>query len=288
LFSLRGTSFDSFACMKTRILFVAAAIFSSLPQYAVNTEIAPRKGDELNSFARVANNAFTYGEKLEYRMHYGPFNAGYATLEVKPEAVVVNGRKTMVVRCAARSSKTIDYLYNKVRNDYESYIDEEAIIPLKYLKSVEEGKYRDQDYAVFDHAQRKINAKKGSVSDVPYKVQDLVSVYYWSRLWDVTNAKFGDTYPTEFYMDGKVYNYNIRFMGREVVKVDAGKFNAIKIRPQVKTGDLFKSDDALTIWVSDDPNHVVLKVESEIFIGSVALSLISYKGLKNDISSKIK
>jgi hypothetical protein len=89
-------------------------------------------------------------------------------------------------------------------------------------------------------------------------------------------------------MDGKVYNYNIKYLGKEVVKVDAGKFNAIKIRPQVKTGELFKSDDALTIWVSDDENHMVIKVESEIFIGSVALSLTNYKNTKNLVRSKIK
>lgn len=274
--------------MNTKTFFLSAFILFSLPQYAGLAELPKRRGDDTNSFSKVENNAFTYGEKLEYRMHYGPFNAGYATLEIMPDAVIINGRRTMNVKCSARSSRTIDALYNKVRNDYESFIDEEALIPLKYTKKIEEGKYKDSDFAMFDHVNRKINSKKGSIVETPYKVQDLVSVYYWSRLWDVREAKIGDTYPTEFYMDGKVYNYNIKYLGKEVVKVDAGKFNAIKIRPQVKTGELFKSDDALTIWVSDDENHMVIKVESEIFIGSVALSLTNYKNTKNLVRSKIK
>ncbi len=251
--------------MNTKTFFLSAFILFSLPQYAGLAELPKRRGDDTNSFSKVENNAFTYGEKLEYRM---------------PEPVIVNGRKTMNVKCSARSSRTIDALYNKVRNDYESFIDEEALIPMKYTKKIEEGKYRDSDFAMFDHVNRKINSKKGSISETPYKVQDLVSVYYWSRFWDVKDARIGDTYPTEFYMDGKVYNYNIKYLGKEVVKVDAGKFNAIKIRPQVKTGELFKSDDALTIWVSDDENHMVIK--------SVALSLTNYKNTKNLVRSKIK
>ncbi len=254
---------------------------------ASKAEMPKKKADDRNAFTKVNNFAFGFGEKLEYRMHYGPFNAGYASLEIMPEPVLLNGRKTMNIKCSARSSKTIDALYNKVRNDYESFLDVDAMVPVKYTKKIEEGKYRDSDFALFDHDNRRINTKKGNISDAPYQVQDLVSVYYWSRLWDVTNAKIGDTYPTEFYMDGKVYNYSIKFLGREKVKVDAGKFNAIKIRPQVKSGDLFKSEDALTIWVSDDDNHMVLKVESEIFIGSVAMSLTGYQNLKNPPKSKI-
>jgi hypothetical protein len=140
----------------------------------------------------------------------------------------------------------------------------------------------------FDRDANKINAKKASIDNVANQVQDLLSVYYWTRVWDVKNAKVGDTYPTVFYMDGKVYNYAIKYLGKEVVKIDAGKFNAIKIRPQVKTGDFFKNEDALTIWVSDDDNHMVLKVESEIFVGAVAMTLTDYKNLKNPVTSKIK
>ncbi|MFN4084126.1 MAG: DUF3108 domain-containing protein [Bacteroidia bacterium] len=261
--------------------FISAFVFGSEPRNP------PKKADT-NTLNKVNNFAFTYGEKLEYRMHYGPFNAGYATLEILPNPVIINGRKTYNIKCSARSSRTIDIMVNKVRNDYESFLDEEFLVPYKYTKSVEEGKFRDSDFAMFDHDKNTISAKKGSVQNTPINVQDLVSVYYWTRLWDVTDAKVGDTYPCNFYMDGKVYNYNIKYLGKEVIKTDEGTFNAIKVRPQVKTGDFFRSEDSLTIWVSDDENHIVLKAESEVFIGSVALTLTGYKNLKNPLKSKIK
>jgi hypothetical protein len=249
-------------------------------------ENPPIKKGEGNSITKVVNKAFTYGEKLEYRMHYGPFNAGYATLEVMPNPVMINGRKTYNIKCSARSSRVVDIMVNKIRNDYETFVDEELMVPYKFTKSVEEGKYRDSDFALFERDNNNVNisAKKGSILNAPVQVQDLVSVYYWTRLWDVTNVKVGETYPTIFYMDGKIYDYNIKYLGKEVIKIDAGKFNAIKVRPQVKTGDFFKSDDSLTIWVSDDDNHIVLKAESEVFIGSVALTLTGYKNTRTEVN----
>lgn len=270
--------------MNKSIKYAVLMLLACISNNSFSIELPKTKNDNL---VKVSNGAFTYGEKLEYRMHYGPFNAGYATLEIQKDPVIVNGRKTYNIKASAKSSGSIDFLYNKVRNDYETFMDEEFLVPLKYTKKVEEGKYRDSDFALFDRNENKINAKKASIENVSSQVQDLLSVYYWTRVWDVKNAKVGESYPTVFYMDGKVYNYAIKYLGKDVIKIDAGKFNAIKIRPQVKTGDFFKNEDALTIWVSDDDNHMVLKVESEIFIGAVAMTLTDYKNLRNPATSKI-
>ena len=267
--------------------YFLASAFCIVSCYAFNQE-KPLEGKNPKpaEYRKVENKSFTYGEKLEYRLHYGPINAGYATLEIGKNAVIIDGRKTMNIKASARSSKIIDILVNKVRDDYETFLDEDAMAPLKYTKTIEEGTYKDSDFALFNLLEGTASAKKGSVDGNPY-LQDLVSVYYWTRLWDVTNAKIGETYPTVFYLDGKIYNYHLNFLGRDIIDTDLGKFHCLKVRPVVKKGSLFKSEDALTIWVSDDDNHVVLKVESEIMIGAVAMSLTNFKNLRNPLSSKI-
>jgi hypothetical protein len=270
--------------MKKYFLALALCIVST---YAFNKQQPVEdKNVRPQELRKVENKSFTYGEKLEYRLHYGPINAGYATLEIGKDAVIIDGRRTMNIKVSARSSKTVDFLVNKVRDDYQTFLDEDAIAPLKYTKTIEEGKYKDTDFALFKQEDGKVTAKKGSVDGEPY-IQDLVSVYYWARLWDVANAKVGDMYPTVFYLDGKIYNYQMKFLGRETINTDVGKFRCIKARPTVVKGTLFKSEDALTIWVSDDDNHVVLKVESEIMIGAVAMSLTSYQNLRNPVTAKV-
>ncbi|MFI5220914.1 MAG: DUF3108 domain-containing protein [Bacteroidia bacterium] len=263
------------------VMFICFFLFTSFKSKESERQI-PWSG----LLRKVENKYFTYGEKLEYRLHYGPINAGYATLEIGKEPVIIEGRRTMNIKVSARSSSVVDMLLNKVRDDYETFLDEEAMAPLKFTKKIEEGKYTDSDFALFNQEEGKINSKKGFIDCDPY-VQDLVSVYYWARLWDVTNAKIGDLYPTIFYLDGKIYNYHMKFLGRDIITTDMGKFNCVKVRPTVAKGSFFKSEDALTIWVSDDDNHVVLKVESQIMIGAVAMTLTGVQNLRNPLSSKI-
>ena len=48
---------------------------------------------------------------------------------------------------------------------------------------------------------------------------------------------------------------------------------------------LFKGENAIKIWISDDKNKIPLKAEAEMFIGSAGLELIGFTGLRNPVSS---
>jgi hypothetical protein len=51
---------------------------------------------------------------------------------------------------------------------------------------------------------------------------------------------------------------------------------------------VFKDDEALTLWVTDDDNKMPIMVESDIFVGAIKAELISYENIKNPLTSKIK
>jgi hypothetical protein len=44
----------------------------------------------------------------------------------------------------------------------------------------------------------------------------------------------------------------------------------------------------MAVWVSDDKNHLPLRVSSPIVIGSVKADLMAYENLSNPFSSVIK
>ena len=104
----------------------------------------------------------------------------------------------------------------------------------------------------------------------------------------MNNAKIGDVFPVNFYMDAENYQLRFKFVKRETIKTDAGTFKALVIKPQLLKGRVFKDEEALTLWVSDDENKIPLMVESDIFVGSVKAELTSYSGLRNATSSKVK
>jgi hypothetical protein len=76
------------------------------------------------------------------------------------------------------------------------------------------------------------------------------------------------------------YLATVTVLGRERVTVPAGTYNAIKFDLQlnrIKDGELLphKKFRRATAWLSDDPDRVMLKIEAQVFIGTVFCHLQS-------------
>ena len=89
----------------------------------------------------------------------------------------------------------------------------------------------------------------------------------------------GDEKTLLLMTSGSPYLVTVKVLGRSSVQVKAGSFPAIEcslaLEKVGKNGVLeprkgFKSADA---WISDDANRLLVKVQSEVFIGSVTLEL---------------
>jgi len=50
---------------------------------------------------------------------------------------------------------------------------------------------------------------------------------------------------------------------------------------------VFKDEDDMTIWVSDDANRIPVRVKTEIWVGALKVDLTSYSGLLNPFSAKV-
>ncbi|MFM7176473.1 MAG: DUF3108 domain-containing protein, partial [Bacteroidota bacterium] len=63
-------------------------------------------------------------------------------------------------------------------------------------------------------------------------------------------------------------------------------FRCIKFRPMLLQGRVFKEEEDMTVWVTDDLNRIVVRAQAEILVGSIKMDLKSYEGLANPLSSK--
>ena len=70
-------------------------------------------------------------------------------------------------------------------------------------------------------------------------------------------------------------------MGKEKIKISAGEFNALKFCPIVQQGRIFKAEEDLTIWISDDYNKVPLLAKAKIWVGSIRMELEKMEGELN-------
>ena len=232
---------------------------------------------------KVINTAFKQGEVLTYRLHYGILNAGVAILEVKPDVIEISGRKVYHIVGTGYTTGSADWFF-KVRDRYETYMDQEALLPWLFVRRVDEGGYKfSQDY-YFNHYTKKVDVGNNQKMDIPAGIQDMVSAFYSARSMDLSSAKPGDLYNITCFMDKEIWPLQIKFIAREVIDTDMGKYRCLRFRPIVQKGRVFKNEDDLNVWISDDKNHLPMRVKANILIGSVKMDITAAKNLTNPTS----
>jgi hypothetical protein len=264
--------------MKTIKYFVIISILLGGSAYTNKTA----QYAELRS---TENNAFTFGEELKYRVHYGWINAASIKIKVADKPVVVNGRSTYNITANGRTYRSFDWAF-KVRDHFETYLDSQSVAPLKYYKNVQEDNYKDIDMVFYDHEKQWMTGKKKSM-EMPAYLQDIVSGTFYARTIDFNKAEVGQTFPINIYLDQEIYDLKFKYVGKETIKTDLGKVRCIKLRPQLVVDRVFKDEDDMTIWISDDENKIPIRVKADIYVGSVKVDITSYKGLRNNFSSKL-
>lgn len=229
------------------------------------------------------NEAFKEGEILSYRLHYGAMDAGVILMEVKPEVMEVAGRKVYHIVGNGYSKGTFDWFF-KVRDRYETFIDKDAMLPWMFVRRVYEGGVTiNQDYT-FNHYTNKVDVGEGEKIDVPAGTQDMISAFYSARNLDLTKAKEGDIFTINSIVDKEIWPLKIRYVGKEIITCAIGTYNCVKFRPIVQKGRIFKHENDLNVWLTDDKNHIPLRAQAKILVGSIKLDIASAKNLANPTS----
>jgi len=243
------------------------------------------------NYRTIHNTFFERGEKLTFRVAFhslltGNLTAGTATIELTKENKQIGGRNTFHAIGYGKTTGLIEMFY-QVEHRFESFIDEEALIPWYFSRRIRENKYTKNENVSFRH-QDKIAVSQTKVSSIPENVQDILSAFYYARCIDITGIKPGKEFNVPFILDDSVYHSKIRFVGRETIKTRLGKFNCLIIRPMVATGYTFDDPYPVSLWITDDQNRVPVLVESELSVGSVRMELTSFSGLANPMNFKLK
>ena len=93
--------------------------------------------------------------------------------------------------------------------------------------------------------------------------------------------KEGNVYRLAVYPATNAYLATIKVIGREKISVHAGTYNTIKLNLQLKRIgkhlelEPHKKFRHATIWVSDNAERLILRIEAQIFVGTVFAELQS-------------
>ena len=236
-----------------------------------------------SDYKTITNKAFVKGEILKFRVHWGWIEAGEAILEVKKESKKIGDRDVYHVVGTGRTVGAFSLFY-KVRDRYETFIDEKALVPLKFIRRVNEGGYIINQDQEFDHINNKINSD-GKIMEVPEGIQDMLSAFYYARNLDYSNIEVGDELLVNTFVDDEIFPLRIRYVGMENIKTRLGKFRCMTFHPVVQEGRVIDVENDLTVWISNDDNHIPIRVEAKLFVGSAQMDLKSYSGLANPLAT---
>jgi len=226
----------------------------------------------------VNDPVFKVGEQLNYRLKYGFFTAAEADLKVENTDIKYDGHPAYHIVVEGKTAGSFDVFY-KVRNRYESYVDQKTLLPYYYAENRHEGSWKHSDKVTFNHESDKITANKGTY---PYtgKVFDFVSAYYFARTIDISKMHVGDKFELKYFLDDGINSLGITYVGKEKVTCSMGTFNCLKFNPTIIPGRIFKKNSKLYLWITDDDNRIPVKAQVEVILGSITMDLTGAKGLK--------
>lgn len=246
----------------------------------------PKDKDYSNeSFRYVENEAFGFGEKLNYKVGYKFIKAGTGGFQIDKNPIIINGRKCYDINFFVKSLQSLEWIY-RVRDWYSTALDVGGIFPWRFEQHIREGDYRRDFEAEFDQKENLAFANDTAYK-VPEYVHDIVSALYYVRTWDLENMKKDSVARLNNFYKDSTYNLGIKMLGKQTVEVDAGKFRCFVIEPLVEEGGLFRKEGSLVVWLTADDRKIPVKVATKIMIGYVGAELTSYSGVRGPIDAKL-
>jgi hypothetical protein len=241
--------------------------------------------DNYNDYRVMTNTSFIRGEVIEYKAHYGFVNAAEGQMVIHDDLFTINGRPCYKIDVFGKSIGMFD-LFLRIRDNWGTYLDTASIVPQKFYQKIEEGKYRKHEIIDFDHENGNVKVhnyhfrnkawKPIEEFEIPRYAQDIVSGYYYLRTLDFKKIKEGEIITVKAFFDDEVYDFKIKFIGREQLKTKLGTINSLVISPIMPENSLFDGENSIQVWISEDRNKVPLKIRANMFVGAVEIDIQSY------------
>lgn len=225
----------------------------------------------LISLALLQAVPFMDGEKLNFHVKYGLIKAAEATLEA--QTADYQGSAVWQLSTNAKTFPFFDKVF-KVRDRVESWWDKDTLLPHKFAKNLQEGKYRQHRVHIYNHAlgsssYQKWDFKKNrfdsSDMDIPNDTQDILSAFYAVRNSELT---VGKPVVLNVVADGRFMRTEVKVHRKEMIKTIFGETECLVIEPRLKGEAVFKQSGRILIWLTNDAYKIPVRLESKITIGS--------------------
>jgi len=112
------------------------------------------------------------------------------------------------------------------------------------------------------------------------------SFYYLRNTLDIETLKIGHEEKLTMFFDEENFDFKLKYLGTESIRTKFGKINCLRFRPLVMADRVFKEEESLSVWISNDKNLIPVKISADLAVGSLTAILNEYDGLKHPLEKE--
>ena len=245
----------------------------------------------------IENTAFKSGERLTYNLYFNWkfvwFKVGVATMNT--DFTTFEGKQAWRSSLVTGGNKRLDKFF-VMRDTLLSYCNTD-LSPLYFRKGSFEGKRYYVDEIWYSYPRGNCHLKKHAITssgehlwgENTYKqcIYDMMSIFLRARNFDAKGMKEGDIIQLPISDATHLNNAWLQFRGRETFKVEDTKEKFRCLVFSFFEREDGKNHELIRFFVTDDKNHIPVRLDMFLSFGSAKAYLKNYKGVRGEMTSKV-
>ena len=268
-------------------------LFFALLFTLLTAAVAPAKAQ-----CGIENKAFQSGEHLVYDLYFNWkfvwVKVGSATMSTVSS--IHNGQPIWRSSLITRGNDRLDGMFI-MRDTLLSYCSKKDLSPLYYRKGAREGKRYYVDELWYSYPKGNCQLKRHHISsrgnstwsEVAYKecIYDMMSIFLRSRNYDASKLNKGDIIPMPISDARHLSNSWLKYRGKENFKMEGSKnkFRCLVFSFMEREDD--KDHELIRFYVTDDDNHIPMRLDMFLSFGSAKAFIRGYKGIRGPMTSTL-
>lgn len=215
---------------------------------------------------------FVVGERAEYDIKYGVVHAGTASVEVTG-IDTVRDRPAYGFRLTMSAGVNLLVYRYSVRDTMRSWVDTATFQSLRFNQDqLDGGRPRHKRYEIFPERSAFRDGDKPEQPSVADPLDDIAFLFFVrGQRFDVGTT---ETWPRYFKPQSNPVVLHV--LRKDTLEMAGRKWPTVVVRPIIKTSSLFAQNGEAQVWISDDPAHVIVQINTKLSVGSITMKLKSY------------
>ena len=251
------------------------------------------------SHCGIENTAFQSGENLTYDLY---FNWQFVWVKVgkaqmKTSLGTYDGQAVYRSFLTTGGNSKLDGVF-VMRDTLLSICSYKDLAPLYHRKGAREGKRYYVDELWYTYPKNNCHVKMHRLThrgehrwqEKEYQdcIYDMMSIFLRARNFDASQMKKGDVIPMPISDARHLMNSWLKYRGKETFKIDGTKEKFRCLVFSFIEHEDGKNHELIRFYVTDDQNHIPVRLDMFLSFGSAKAYLTNYQGVRSPMTSKIK